>query len=178
MTKFSREWAMPNSETFSILPIRALLKRYIEPGMVVIDPFARNSKIGTITNDLNPETSAQNHLDATEFLAGLAGEKVRADVVLFDPPYSPRQVSECYQGVGRDVTMRDTQMGPMFGEMRSLIDRLIPTGGIVISCGWNTTGMGSERQYRLEEILIVPHGGVHNDTLVTVERKMQSGFQF
>lgn len=171
MTKFSREWAMPNSETFSILPIRALLKRYIEPGMVVIDPFARNSKIGTITNDLNPETSAEHHMDATEFLASLAG--LRADVVLFDPPYSPRQVSECYQGVGREVTMRDTQMGPMFGEMRSLIDRLLAPGGIVISCGWNTAGMGGERLYELLEILIVPHGGVHNDTLVTVERKTQ-----
>lgn len=171
--KFSREWAMPNSETFSILPIRALLKRYIEPGMVVIDPFARNSKIGTITNDLNPETGAQSHLDAAEFLSGLVAERVSADVVILDPPYSNRQIIEMYQGVGREFKAEDDVN--RYARYRRPIDNLLKVGGLVISCGWHTNGWGN---YALVEVLIVPHGGAHNDTLVTVERKMQSGFGF
>ena len=47
---------MPNSETFSIKPIRELIDKYREEGMVIVDPFARNSDIGTITNDLDPDT--------------------------------------------------------------------------------------------------------------------------
>lgn len=169
---------MPNSETFSILPIRALLKRYIEPGMVVIDPFARNSKIGTITNDLNPETSAEHHLDACEFLDLMIGVRARAEIVIFDPPYSPRQIMECYQAIGRKMMQSDAHHSAAWSEYKSRIDRLVPTSGLVISCGWNTQGMGIERGYRFEEIMIVAHGSCHNDTLVTVERKMQSGFQF
>ncbi len=172
--RFSREWAMPNSETFSIPPIRCLLKRYIEPGMVVIDPFARNSKIGTITNDLNPETTAEYHLDATEFLAGLVSEGVRADVVLFDPPYSLTQVARSYQDIGLKFKGDENPTGG-FPEARSLIARLLRPGGVAICCGWNTVGIGIKHLFDLLEVLDVCHGGNRNDTLVTVERKMQAG---
>ena len=55
---------MPNKETFSIRPIRELIDKYREEGMVIVDPFARNSDIGTITNDLDPDTKAMYHKDA------------------------------------------------------------------------------------------------------------------
>ena len=57
----SKKWSMPNSETFSIKPIRELIDRYKKDGMVIVDPFARNSDIGTITNDLDPDTRAMYH---------------------------------------------------------------------------------------------------------------------
>ena len=53
----NKTWSMPNKETFSIRPIRELIDKYREEGMVIVDPFARNSDIGTITNDLDPETT-------------------------------------------------------------------------------------------------------------------------
>ena len=31
--------------------------------------------------------------------------------------------------------------------------------------------MEIKRGYELEEILLIAHGGIHNDTIVTVERK-------
>lgn len=31
------------------------------------------------------------------------------DMVLYDPPYSPRQVSECYRKLGKTVNMQTTQ---------------------------------------------------------------------
>lgn len=176
--KFSRVWAMPSAETFSIPPIRALLKWRLRDCRVIIDPFARNSRFGTITNDLNPEMSASFHLDAVEFTKGLVKQGVIADAVLFDPPYSPRQIMECYQGVGRAVTMRDTQRGPMFNEVKDHLHRILRPGGLAISCAWNSNGFSNHHGYQIEEILLVWHGGEHNDTIVTVEHKMQAGFDF
>ena len=37
--------------------------------------------------------------------------------------------------------------------------------------GWNSSGVGIKRGMKLIEVLLVPHGGSHNDTIVTVERK-------
>ena len=49
----NRVWCMPNSRTFSIKPINKLIHRYLNGG-VVVDPFANDSKLGTITNDIDP----------------------------------------------------------------------------------------------------------------------------
>ena len=84
---------MPDSKTFNIKPIYKLLGKYITGG-VIIDPFANGSKWGTITNDLNPDFKTDYNLDALDFLKKMKSNT--ADFVLFDPPYSPRQVSECW----------------------------------------------------------------------------------
>ena len=55
--KFSREWAMPNSRTFQIKPIKGFVERNLENRAVIIDPFANECKYGTITNDLSPDTA-------------------------------------------------------------------------------------------------------------------------
>ena len=99
--KISRRWAMPNRDTFTIKPIAELLDRWIKATDVVIDPFAKNAKRGTWTNDLNLNTTAQYHMHAEEFCKMLADKGVIADVVPFDPPYSPRQAKECYEGIGQ-----------------------------------------------------------------------------
>jgi|SRR6185369_5423921 len=168
-----RVWAMPSPNTFDIPPIRALVKSYLYQSKVSVDPFARNKRWATYTNDLNPETAAESHVDALEFLAMLEARKVSADLVIFDPPYSARQVAECYAQVGRVTTMQDTQ-GKSWADWKSAIARICEPEGIVISCGWNTVGMGVKHGFVTEEILLVSHGGVHNDTIVTVERKRES----
>ena len=170
--KFGRRWSMPSPQTFSMPPIRDLLKRWIEPGQVVIDPFARDATIATITNDLNPNTAAEYHLPAEEFCEVILQKGVRADVVLFDPPYSPRQMSECYNEVGyRPAGRSVTQNAVLYKHVRDGLDRLLREGGIAISFGWNTSGFGKGRGYVPEEILMVAHGGAHNDTHCVVERK-------
>jgi hypothetical protein len=171
----ARAWSMPSSDTFSLQPVTGLLSRWLHGCDVVVDPFARNSQIGTLRNDLNPATAAEYHMDAVEFCAHLLREGVRADAVLFDPPYSPRQLSECYQSVGRDVTQRDTQNAVLYRDARDGLDRLLRVGGIAVSCGWNSAGFGHRRQYQPEELLLVAHGGAHNDTIVLIERKCQGG---
>lgn len=173
--KFSRVWAMPSPDTFSILPIAAFLDRWIPPGATVVDPFARNSKRGTVTNDLNPETTAEHHLEATDFVKLLTDMHMEADVVLFDPPYSPRQISEAYANVGRHSTGRDTQNARLYKAVRDGLDSVLTCGGVALSFGWNSAGFGRERGYRIEEVLLVAHGGAHNDTICVAERKEQGG---
>lgn len=168
-----RVWAMPSACTFDIPPIRALVRTYLRQSKVSIDPFARNKRWATYTNDLNPETAAEHHLDAEEFLTMLAAKGVHTDLGLFDPPYSPRQIVECYQAVGLDVSTAG-RTGELYKRVRDALDRLITPGGVVLSFGWNSNGMGLGRGYEVEEVLIVAHGGAHNDTICTVERKVET----
>jgi hypothetical protein len=151
-------------------PVARLLDRWLAGTSVIVDPFARSSKRGTITNDLNPATKAQFHLLAEEFVQNHVPDG-GADCVLFDPPYSPRQIAECYQQIGRQTTTRDTQNARLYKRVKDGLDRMLKPGGIAICCGWNSLGFGLTRGYEMLEVLLVTHGGAHNDTLVTVERK-------
>lgn len=166
---------MPSPETFGVGPISCLLDRWREGREVVIDPFARNSRRGSVRNDLNPATDAEFHLPAEEFADGCCARGLRADAVLFDPPYSARQVAEVYQAIGRDVTEADTQNGRLGKRVKDALGRTVVDGGVAICCGWNSSGFGLGRGFELVEILLVAHGGAHNDTIVTVEQKRQSG---
>ena len=167
--KMSRAWAMPNHNTFSIKPIKDLIERYLVAGEW-IDPFARNSPFNSMcvaTNDLDPSAETTHHMEAMEFLNSLP---CQYDGCLFDPPYSPRQISECYKSVGMAVHMEDTQSS-FYTKRKKIVASLIKPGGVVISFGWNSGGIGKTLGFDIEEILLVAHGGAHNDTIVTVERK-------
>ena len=159
--RFERVWAMPRVATFTMPPIHELLGRYIRRHDRVVDPFARNSRWGTCTNDLNPHTKAHNHLDAIDFLMKLPPNHF--DRALFDPPYSARQVKQCYQGFGRTVTQADTQLG-VYTRIKDEFARILRPDALVICCGWNSGGMGIGRSYTLIEVMLIPHGGIRNDT--------------
>lgn len=152
---------MPNSNTFSVKPIGGFVQRYLQG--ISVDPFARNSGYASYTNDLNPKTDAHYHLDAVEFLEKMASEGITADVVIFDPPYSPRQISECYAAAGKKAGMVDTQNAALYAKCRTAIRKICKPGSVVLSFGWNSCGMG--KGWVTEEIMLVAHGGAHNDTI-------------
>jgi len=164
--RINRVWAMPNKNTFSIPPIRELIFEHIVAPSV--DPFANENKIADITNDIDDQYSTDYNLDALDFLKIL--DTASVNTVLFDPPYSPRQVSEVYKKVGRSVNMQTTQAS-FWTNMKKEISRITKANGTVITCGWNSGGIGKKYGFDIVEILLVPHGGWHNDTIVTVERK-------
>ena len=105
--EIERKWAMPNKNTFNIKPIREFILNEIGDNQIWIDPFANNNKLASITNDLNPECTSDYHLDALDFLKNFNDSSV--DGILYDPPYSPRQVSECYKSFGMNVTSETTR---------------------------------------------------------------------
>lgn len=158
---------MPNKWTFIIKPIRDLIYKYIGDGSGWIDPFAGENSPAEITNDLNPERPSMFHLHAKYFAIQLLD---KYNGVLFDPPYSLRQTKECYDSFGYGMTQEDTQYFP--NNIKKILANKIKLGGYAICFGWNSGGFGKGLGFEMIEILLVSHGGSHNDTIVTVEKKI------
>lgn len=164
----SRMWAMPSRHTFTIKPIKELLEKYVGDGKGWIDPFSGYNSPAEIKNDLNPNIPVCFHLEATDFIAQV---KSPVNGILFDPPYSPRQIKEVYNLIGLHNSFENT-MATFWSKVKDCACKIIEPNGLVISCGWNSQGFGKNRGFEIIEILLVPHGGAHNDTIVTVERKL------
>lgn len=170
--KFSRFWSMPSADTFDCEPIEGFVKNYLLKSKVSVDPFARNKRWCTHTNDLNPKTRAEHHMDATDFCVMLHSQGVVADLVIVDPPYSPRQVKECYDGIGISMKQEDALLGLTRKKLKQAIHNITKPGSIVLSFGWNIVGMGKE--WEDLEILLVCHGSDHNDTICLAEKRIAS----
>lgn len=169
-----REWSMPSKNTFSITPIKELIHRELMEG-IILDPFANNSSIREvmgnqiyITNDIDEEYSTDFHLDALEFFRQFQNHSV--DMILYDPPYSPRQVAESYKALHQAVNFETTQAS-YWSKQKREIGRIVKSGGKVITFGWNSGGIGKKYGFEIRKILLVAHGGWHNDTICTVEVK-------
>ena len=175
----NRVWAMPNSRTFKIKPIKDVIKKYedkLKDGDLVIDPFSNENtvtdkdRLVLKTNDIDPQYDTDYSLDALDFLKVFDEDMV--DLVLYDPPYSPRQVSEVYKKLGMSVNMQTTQSS-YWGNQKKEISRIVKIGGYVMTFGWNSGGIGKTKGFEIVEILMVAHGGWHNDTIVTIEKKVK-----
>lgn len=172
-----RAWAMPSRDTFSMRPIAELIgnaiaesrARFMLAPAPVIDPFSGISRLADITNDIDPSKNADHDMDAIQFLSTFKDSSVGG--VLFDPPYSPRQVSECYRSLSKTVNMQTTQAS-FWSKTKEQICRIVKTGGFCVTCGWNSGGIGKKYGFEIAEILLVAHGGWHNDTIVTLETKV------
>lgn len=161
-------FAMPSRWTFSMPPVREFLIRHLAGCAVIVDPFCGQSRVATHRNDL-----ALGGVDAEEFVRGLLAKGVQADAVLFDPPYSPRQIAECYRSIGRTVTASDTQNGRLYKNVRQALAELLRPGGKALSFGWQSAGFG--RPWPTDEILLVQHGGAHNDTICVAQTTPPNG---
>lgn len=168
----NRTFDQPSCDTFSIPSIRSFVRRYLDKSTVSIDPFARNERLATHTNDINPDTIAEHHMDALDFLKMLREQKVKADLLLFDPPYSLRQLQECYEGMGRKISGQESQR--FYGDLRDAVMPVLTDDAVVLSFGWNSIGIGRNRGFEAIEVLLVCHGRAHNDTICTAERRVQS----
>ncbi len=161
---FATAWAMPSRWTFSVPPIAEFVRRHTHEARCIVDPFAGNSSVADYRNDLR-----NGGVDAEEFVRGLIAQGVNADCVIFDPPYSQRQIAECYKGLGRKVTMQDTQSAVLYKRVRLALDEILSPLGKALSFGWQSGGFGIS--YVTDEILLVQHGGAHNDTICVAQTK-------
>ena len=168
--KITRIWAMPNKWTFRIKPIKELIAKYVGSGGGWLDPFAGENSPAEFKNDINPDREVAYHLHALDFIKLFDDHKHEG--VLFDPPYSLRQVKECYDNIGIKMSFEDSKRFP--NSVKEIAATKIKTGGYAISFGWNSGGFGIKRGFKIVEILLVPHGGHHNDTIVTVEQKVNN----
>ena len=181
--EIQRIWAMPSKHTFRIQAIRNFIydglmeNGKIDKSLIIIDPFAGEHSLAYgfkngVTNDLNAKIKADYCDEAHIFL--IKRESESADVVLFDPPYSPRQIKEQYESVGLDTQNGELTKSTFYSNLKDEITRITKPGGKVFCCGWNSGGIGKSRGFELQKILLVAHGGWHNDTIVTYEKKVQT----
>ena len=101
-------------------------------------------------------------MDALIFLKGLPDKQF--DGVLYDPPYSITQA--------RMYGKKEFSSIKYWADCKNEIARILKPGGKAICFGWSSMGLGKNRRFEMNRILLVPHGGSRNDTLVTVETKL------
>ena len=146
-----RVWAMPNHRTFDIKPIKEFIKENI--GSDYVDPFPYPFKEDAIAYLKKIKTSSKSSL-------------------VFDPPYSQRQLKEMYHSNG--LSLDHPMNNSYWSNCKKEIARIIKPNGKVISFGWNSGGIGKKNGFEIEKILLVNHGSQHNDTICTLEVKATS----
>jgi len=149
--KMERAWAMPSANTFNIEPISDLIDQECLLGFEV---FPHGPKIDVLSRIRACETNDW-------------------DSVLLDPPFSPRQAKQCYQ-----LDLDAVEFASLITVIKDEMARIIKPGGKAVCFGWNSNGLGKGRGFELKRVLLVAHGGHHNDTIVTVERKVNGSLSF
>jgi hypothetical protein len=105
-----RYWAMPSHQTFAIKPFKNLIKD--ELGDKYIDPFPYPFKQDAIEYLKTIEDSSENYL-------------------VFDPPYSQRQLREMYDNNG--LSLDNPMNNSYWAKCRKEISRIIRKNGKVVS---------------------------------------------
>ena len=111
-------------------------------------------------------------MDALKFMEPYQINSVKS--IVLDPPYSDHQLIEMYKKAGG---FSITGNPAYWAKIKDRAGEIIEPNGLVITCGWNTNGLGTKRGFTREKLLIVAHGAQRNDTLVLLERKNNSLFR-
>jgi hypothetical protein len=146
-----------------------------------VDGFARESFVNDLqcflTNDLNPAFATDYNMEWKDFgqfikdrtLQGFRGP----DLVFFDPPYSLRQLKDCYNGIGKDLDLWQTQN--MWRDGKDAIASCMPVGSRVVSLGWSTAGFGQKRGFEKVAVYVFEQAAREDrySLLLTIEEKVQ-----
>ena len=67
----------------------------------------------------------------------------------------------------------ETTRASFWAKHKSEIARILKPKGKAIIFGWNSGGIPKSLGFSIEKILLVAHGGWHNDTICTLCRKRE-----
>ena len=167
--KYTRMQVPLRRMTFEITPIKKWVENRCQG--FVLNLFCGSTSLdvielridSTASTEAGNPTKALHVMDALVYCtSSLAPSKGLITTVILDPPYSYRKSMEMYGG---------RVMSP-FNRLKDAIDNnIIAPGGRVITFGHHSVSMGAKRSYRLDEVLILSHGGAIHDTLACVEIK-------
>lgn len=164
--EINRIWEMPSIWTFQMKSVQKILNKYVSSNWV--DPFAGKNSPAEIKNDIEElNRNAQFHMDGYEFLQTIESNSI--DGGLFDPPYSVEQCLRRYTPKHKGTAGR----AEYWAKCKNELGRVIKKDGINISFGWDSCGIGKKRGFEIIEVLLICHGACHNDTIVTVEKKIK-----
>jgi hypothetical protein len=142
------------------------LEKFGKHKPLIADPFARNCDWATHTNDIDPSTKADSHMDALEWLKTL--ETQSFDLVLFDPPFSKRQAEEKYEAGHVNIYTDSNYVSKSWGE----IARILKPGGRALKLGYNSSRHSPV--FELEQGWVVNFGASRNDVIMTLWQKRQT----
>ena len=123
---------------------------------------------------MNPAFETDYNLEFQEFAKVMAACGAEFDLILFDPPYSLRQLKEHYDGIGSKMALWQSQN--MWKEGKDFLARQVRAGGYVISLGWTTSGFGKKRGFKKVAVHVFEQAAREDRyaLLVTVEQKVQT----
>ncbi len=140
------------------------LRKWVESNCKgkVLNLFAGKTRLNVdeYRVDSNRDMDADWYGDALDFLNET---DLKFDTAILDPPYSLRKSYEKYQG---------HYIGSNWTRIRRALSRVLNCHATVISFGYNSQGMSKTLGFEKVAICLVCHNGDHNDTVVTVERKL------
>jgi hypothetical protein len=152
----------PKRYTFEMPKLRVWLESQCKGK--VLNLFAGTTKLAVdeIRNDIDQNVPADYHMDSYEFVLMAIKNGWKFDTIVLDPPYNMRKSREKYEGrwIGS------------FTKIKNLIPQLCADNAIVITFGYDTTGMSKSRGFEKIGICLICHNGDHHDTLCVVERKV------
>lgn len=160
--ELERVVASTHKWTFRVPEIRAAVEEHLEGR--VLNLFAGDSRLNhddeVVRNDINPEIDAEYNFDAIEVADYFPPQSF--DTVVLDPPFSIRNAILRYDdyNVGKWKLVADG------------VHKVIRPGGVVISLGHNSTGLGKTRGFAKEKLFIFNHKGGHHDTFCLIERQV------
>jgi hypothetical protein len=144
----------------------------VTPECVLVDPFARDCPLAwPHTNDLNPNTSANHHSDALEFLRGL--ESNYFDGCILDPPFSDVANERIYDHVKLHGEKSNIYTdATYFKSIMMEIFRVLKPGGWVLRFGYTTSTLC--KGFELQELWVINFSSPRNDVLVSKMVKVQN----
>jgi tRNA G10 N-methylase Trm11 len=140
------------------------LREWVESHCIgrTLNVFAGPTKldINEIRNDLSEEFEADYHLDAVKLVETLRDKREEFDTILLDPPYGYRKSMEKYNG----------KVVSQFNKLKDLLPTILKDNGKVITFGYHSISMGEGRNFEVEKVLLMYHGGAIHDTIATIEK--------
>lgn len=143
--KMTRLFSLPNKQPYKISHVKKLFKKYVHGVTLDLFPFPYQQ---------DALTTIQDHQDES------------IDCITFDPPYSNYQLKKQYEDKGIAMIKANRNY---FGELFKEIKRVVKPGGYIVTLGWNSKRASG---FEFEEIILLNHGTMHNDTIITVQRKI------
>lgn len=144
--------------------------REVRPAGVIVDPFARDCTLAdaAFRNDINPKTHAFHHLDAIDFFVKILDHNGPgfADFIIYDPPFSQRQLEEKYDG---ELVNMYTVPGYV-KNVNTLACLCLRPGGRLLKFGYNSNKVGS---LDFEAGWLQPTGGNSNDVIISLWKQNQ-----
>lgn len=136
-----------------------------DPDWLIADPFARNCPVGTHTNDLNPHTQAENHIDGLEWLRLQPSSYF--DCVILDPPFSDVANDRIYdhERIHGEKSNIYTQ-ATYFKSVMMEIFRILKPNGRCLRFGYTTSTLC--KGLTLARLWVVNFYSPRNDVLVSL----------